>query len=76
MESAQRLEVKEWRSLVGEMKELMSAHSLTMEKANLKIGPMLTFDSKTEQFVGSDSEQANRFLKREYRAPFIVPEVV
>ena len=76
MERAQHLDVKEWKSLVNEMKELMAAHSLTMENARLKIGPMLTIDPKTEQFVGSDSEQANRFLKRDYRAPFIVPEVV
>ena len=76
MENAQRTDVKEWKSLVEEMKQLMSAHSLTLENAGLKLGPMLTMDSKTEQFVGSDSEQANKFLKREYRAPFVVPEIV
>ena len=76
MENAQRVDVKEWKSLVDEMKQLMSAHSLTLENAGLKLGPMLTMDSKTEQFVGSDSEQANKFLKREYRAPFVVPEIV
>ena len=76
MTSAESVDVKEWKALVGEMKQLMSAHDLTMENAGLKIGPMLTVDPKTEQFVGSDSEQANKLLKREYRAPFVVPEVV
>ena len=47
-----------------------------MEEAGLKIGPMLTIDPKTEQFIGNDAEQANTLLKREYRAPFVVPEVV
>ena len=54
----------------------MTAHSLHMEEAGLKIGPMLTIDPKTEQFIGNDSEQANKLLKREYRAPFVVPEIV
>ncbi len=76
MAGADAVEVKEWKSLVGEMKQLMTAHDLTMENAGLKIGPMLTVDPKTEQFVGNDSEQANKLLKREYRAPFVVPEVV
>ena len=76
MERSQSVDVKEWKSLVSEMEQLMKAHSLTMENSNLKIGPMLTIDPKTEQFIGNDSEQANKLLKREYRAPFIVPETV
>ena len=76
MERAQSVDVKEWKSLVSEMEQLMKAHSLTMENANLKLGPMLTIDPKTEQFVGNDSEQANKLLKREYRVPFVVPETV
>jgi predicted dehydrogenase len=35
---------------------------------------VLTFDSKSECFVGDD--EANRYLKREYRNPWIVPDVV
>jgi len=76
MDAAAKVDVKEWSSLVEEMKQLMAAHSLTMENADLKMGPMLTVDAKMEKFIGNDSEEANKFLKREYRAPFVVPEVV
>lgn len=39
-----------------------------------RLGRKLHFDSRTETF-GSDSE-ANAMLSREYRAPYVVPEVV
>jgi len=37
-------------------------------------GRKLTFDAKTESFVGD--EEANRLLKRTYRKPFVIPDVV
>jgi predicted dehydrogenase len=37
-------------------------------------GRTLQFDPKTEHFV--DDEQANRFLTRDYRQPYIVPDEV
>lgn len=39
-----------------------------------RTGRTLTFDSATEKFIGDDDAQ--KYLKREYRAPFIVPEKV
>jgi len=37
---------------------------------------MLTMDSKTERYVGENSELANMFIKRNYREPFVVPDKV
>ena len=37
-------------------------------------GRRLAFDAKTESFVGDD--EANRLLKRKYRAPYVIPEEV
>jgi predicted dehydrogenase len=39
-----------------------------------RTGRTLTFDPKTETFPGDD--EANRFLTRDYRTPFVVPEAV
>jgi hypothetical protein len=46
-----------------------------LESANIKLSPVLTINPKTEQFVGSDAEAANQFLKREYRKGYEVPNL-
>jgi predicted dehydrogenase len=39
-----------------------------------RLGRSLKFDPTTERFVGD--EEANKLLKRKYRAPFVIPEKV
>ncbi len=39
-----------------------------------RLGKELTFDSQAEQFV--DDDIANSYLRRKYRHPYVVPEVV
>jgi hypothetical protein len=39
-----------------------------------RTGRMLHFDAKTEKFTGDD--EANRLLRRQYRAGYVVPEKV
>jgi predicted dehydrogenase len=41
---------------------------------SFRLDRQLTFDPKTERFLGDD--QANKMLARKYRAPFLVPEKV
>lgn len=45
-----------------------------LAKISCKLGRSVHFDPRTERFV-NDAE-ANRFLKREYRKPYIIPEEV
>ena len=40
------------------------------------LGPWLQVDGSQERFTGDHSEQANAYLRRVYRAPFVVPEQV
>jgi predicted dehydrogenase len=40
----------------------------------LRVGRTLRFDAKTETII--DDAEANRLLRRDYRAPFMVPEAV
>ncbi|MFZ5830056.1 MAG: Gfo/Idh/MocA family oxidoreductase [Planctomycetota bacterium] len=64
-----------WDELVGEMQELLAAHGMRLDGPEIKLSPVLEVDPQREQFVGSHAEAANRFLKREYRAPYVVPEI-
>ena len=41
------------------------------DRTELRIGPSLAFDPKSETFV--NNSQADAFLTRDYRAPFVVP---
>jgi hypothetical protein len=40
------------------------------------LGPWLTMDPQTEQFTGELAGEANALCRREYRAPFVLPEQV
>ncbi|MGY8768964.1 MAG: hypothetical protein ACKVH8_11135 [Pirellulales bacterium] len=42
---------------------------------DLSLSPMLTVDVEKEQFVGSHADDANNFLKREYRKGYEVPDL-
>ena len=65
-----------WQSVLGDMDKLLTAHGLGIESAEIKLSPVLTVDPKTEQFVGSNAEAANKFLKRAYRRGHVVPEII
>ncbi|MNC99069.1 hypothetical protein D3C83_172290 [compost metagenome] len=45
-----------------------------LANVSLRTGRKLTFDPKTETFPGD--EEANRFLRRQYREPYVVPDQV
>lgn len=49
----------------------LKQNKVAIDKITESVGPELQFDPKTETF-GSNA-QANAFLTRDYRAPFIVP---
>lgn len=41
-----------------------------------RLGKQLEFDAVAERFIGSDIDDANNMLTREYRAPYLMPEIV
>lgn len=66
-------EVPTWGALHDDMMQVLSAHGV--KPTELKLSEMLEFDTDSGQFTGSNSEKANNLLKREYRAPYEVPEI-
>ena len=45
-----------------------------MAKISCRLGWTLNFDPKNERFIGDDD--ANRLLKREYRTPYVIADIV
>jgi predicted dehydrogenase len=41
-----------------------------------RLGRQLDFDPVAERFIGEDEAEANSMLSREYRAPYLLPEIV
>jgi predicted dehydrogenase len=50
----------------------LKENGVNLATTNFRMGRLLTFDPRTETFVG-DAE-ANKLLRRDYRKPFVVPE--
>ena len=63
-----------WQKLVDDMEQHLSAHSVKLESDQIKLSQMLTVDDQKEVFIGDGADLANTFIKREYRAPYIVPD--
>ena len=64
-----------WQSMVEEMQKHLATHSVKIESDDIMLSPMLTVDSDQDKFVGDHADAANAFWKREYRAPYVVPEI-
>ena len=56
--------------------QYLQANKIDLNKESVTIGPMLTMDPEKEVFTGDYSSWANMLLKRNYRQPFVVPDVV
>ena len=59
----------------GRMVEHLGANNVDLSKTPLTLGVPLLVDARAEQFTGPDAARANRMLKDEYRAPFVVPKL-
>jgi hypothetical protein len=49
----------------------LAANKVKVEDVKFTVGPMLSFDPKTETFPGNAA--ANKLLTREYRKPYVIP---
>ncbi|HEY2341514.1 MAG TPA: Gfo/Idh/MocA family oxidoreductase [Chthoniobacteraceae bacterium] len=51
----------------------LAANDVKVDVDKLSLGQFLKMDPKTERFI--DNAEADKLLTREYRAPFVVPEI-
>lgn len=57
-------------------REHLAANGVKLDATPAVLGPWVTYDAKQERFVGDFAKEANALARREYRAPFVVPEIV
>jgi len=76
MNEAKEIGLEQWQELLTSMNEHISAYDIKIESAAIRLSPVLELDQENEVFVGENSEAANKFIKREYRKGYEVPEMV
>jgi hypothetical protein len=59
---------------LGRMEQHLAANNVDLHQTPATLGVVLKMDPKTERFL--DNAEANQLLRREYRAPFVLPEKV
>ena len=64
----------EAQELLGDFEKTLAANKVSAQE-QFRISPTLEFDPASEQFVGAHSDEANKLLTRQFRAPFVVPEI-
>ena len=65
----------EFSESFARLEQHLAANQMDSFREPIMLGPMLKLDPDTERFTGPFSEAANRYLSREYRKPFVVPEI-
>jgi predicted dehydrogenase len=58
----------------GRMLEHLKINEVDLDKTRATLGPVLTMDPKTERFKGNS--KANALLKRNYRKPYVITDMV
>ncbi len=74
-DEAKEIGLNEWSGLIEEMEKHLEAHDIEIETDAIRLSPVMTLDEKTELFVGDGADAGNKFLKRQYRAKYEVPEL-
>lgn len=61
---------------VESIQAFLAANEVDLKKTPARLGADLSFDVENEEFTGPMSYEANMFLSRNYREPFVVPETL
>jgi hypothetical protein len=62
-----------WDKLIEAIEKHLARNKVDIKAAKFQLSPMLEFDAATQQFTGEGAQNANRFLRREYRQKYEVP---
>jgi len=66
---------KEFTDAFDRCRDYLRENGVDLDAKPATLGPLLTYDSKQERFTGDFADEANKLSRREYREPFVVPEI-
>jgi predicted dehydrogenase len=67
---------KEMMDSFQRLEQHLLANNVDFKATPRILGPLLTFDTEKEKFIGEFDSRANELIKRNYREPFVVPQQV
>ncbi len=56
-------------------REYLRGNGVDLDATTATFGPWVSFDEKQGRFVGDFADAANALSRREYRKPYVVPEI-
>ena len=56
-------------------RDYLRENGVDLGTSQATLGPWITFDPKEERFVSDFADAANKLSRRQYREPFVVPEI-
>jgi hypothetical protein len=56
-------------------RQYLRENGVDLDATRATLGPWITFDSKEQRFVNDFASEANTLSRRQYREPFVVPEL-
>lgn len=65
----------QWSDAFERFQDHLGANGIDIGKTPTVLGPWMTMDPDSDKFVGEFAEQANGLSRRDYRKPFVVPEI-
>jgi len=65
---------REVRETFANLQDNLVGVGVELDRVRCQLGRTLTFDPNAERFTGDGAEEANAYLTRSCRAPFVVPE--
>ena len=65
----------QWSDAFERFGDHLAANGIDLGKTPAVLGPWVTMDSDSDEFIGEFANQANELSRRGYREPFVVPEI-
>ena len=74
-DEAKEIDHELWTTVIKDLGAHAEVHGIKLDNDQVRLSPMLELDVEKGRFTGDSAEAANKFIKREYRKGYEVPEL-